>query len=39
MNVRENLDIGLHSKQVKKFREQTLEEVYDIFPKLKEREK
>ena len=39
MNVRENLDVGSYAKQVRKFREQTLEEVYNIFPKLKEREK
>ncbi|MBA7578775.1 High-affinity branched-chain amino acid transport ATP-binding protein LivF [subsurface metagenome] len=39
MNVRENLDIGSHAKHVRKFRRQTLEEVYNVFPKLKEREK
>ncbi|WP_366923051.1 ABC transporter ATP-binding protein [Metallumcola ferriviriculae] len=39
MTVRENLEIGSLSKEAKKKRKQTMEEVYQLFPRLKERHK
>jgi branched-chain amino acid transport system ATP-binding protein len=37
MSVRENLELGAYSKQAWQNRHQTIEEVYQIFPRLKER--
>ncbi|TET37493.1 MAG: ABC transporter ATP-binding protein [Anaerolineales bacterium] len=39
MSVRENLEMGAYPKRAWKAREQTLQQVYGIFPRLKEREK
>jgi branched-chain amino acid transport system ATP-binding protein len=37
MSVRENLELGAYSKQAWKVRRETLEQVYKLFPRLKER--
>jgi branched-chain amino acid transport system ATP-binding protein len=39
MSVRENLEMGAYSKPAWKKKQETLERVYKIFPRLKEREK
>jgi branched-chain amino acid transport system ATP-binding protein len=39
MSVRENLELGAYSSRAWKQRKQTLEEVFQLFPRLKEREK
>ncbi|MHB8105135.1 MAG: ABC transporter ATP-binding protein [Dehalococcoidales bacterium] len=39
MNVKENLEMGAYTKNAWKSKKQTLEHVYEMFPKLKEREK
>jgi len=38
LTVKENLYVGSYMKKVRKFRGQALEEVYSLFPRLKERE-
>lgn len=38
MSVRENLEMGAYPDRAWKVRKQTLEQVYEIFPRLKERE-
>jgi len=37
MSVRENLELGAYGKQAWKIRHETIEEVYQLFPRLKER--
>lgn len=39
MNVRENLEMGAYAKNAWKNKKETLERVYKMFPKLKERER
>jgi len=39
LSVRENLWLGAYHAQAKPHREQTLEQVYDLFPRLKDRER
>jgi branched-chain amino acid transport system ATP-binding protein len=38
MSVRENLELGAYSKRVWKYKQETLEEVYQLFPILKARQ-
>lgn len=38
MSIRENLMVGAHNKRARKVREQTLREVFDLFPILEERQ-
>jgi branched-chain amino acid transport system ATP-binding protein len=39
MTVRENLELGASSRQARRLRDQSLEHVFSLFPRLKERER